>query len=109
MRSRDQTSIAVYEVPQIIVQGILAYNRDPTLQSHTAYVLRIDGSVLQVSTAVISRTYMNELCRGRPFSEGLRLCCSVPYDFLERDGRREALRLPNGLLRLLEEGKERKW
>lgn len=107
VKHRSETGIAVHEVPQILVQGILAYDRDPTLESHTAFVLRIDGSILQVSMAVISHTYMNELCHGRPFSEGFRLCRSVPYDFLERDGRREALRLFTRLFRLLEASKER--
>lgn len=102
MNNREKTSVAVHEVPQIVVQAILAYNRDPTRESYPAFVLRVDRTILQVSMSALSRTYVEELCRGKPLSGSLRLCRSVRYDMLERDERREALRLLVGLVRFLD-------
>ncbi|KAI9726720.1 MAG: hypothetical protein M1834_008655 [Cirrosporium novae-zelandiae] len=89
------------EVSQILLQGFLAYDQDPTLKSYTAFVLRMSGTILQFNVAVIPRIYIEELCEGRPLSENLRLSCSESYDLQECDRRREALKVLIGLCKFL--------
>jgi hypothetical protein len=102
VKDNDHTSIASHEVPQILVQTILAYEQNPTLDTHKVFVLRVDRTVLQLSMAVISRTNMEDLYQGKPLRESLRLCCSERYDLREYDQRREVLRVLIGLLRYLD-------
>jgi hypothetical protein len=101
VKDHDDTNIA-HEVSQILLQGILAYDQNPAVDSHTAFVLRMDRTILQLSMATTPRIYMEELCQGKPLSENLELFHSELYDLRECDRRKEALRLIIGLLRLLE-------
>lgn len=102
MKDNDHTSIASHEVPQILVQAILAHEQNPTLDTHEVFVLRMDRIALQLSMAVISRTYMEDLYQGKPLHESLRVCCSERYDLRECDQRREVLRVLIGLFRYLD-------
>jgi hypothetical protein len=103
VKDRSNTSIATQEVPQILVQGILAYDKNPSLDSHTGFVVSLDKTALHVSMAAMSRAYMENLGKGNPSSERLQFRRSQPYDLLEPDGRREALRLLVGLFRYLDQ------
>jgi len=102
VKDNDHTTVASHEVPQILVQAILAYEQNPTLQTHKAFVLRVDRTVLRLSMAVIPHTYMEDLYQGKPLRENLKLCCSEHYDLRECDRRREVLRVLIGLLRCLD-------
>lgn len=81
VKDQDDTNIMTYEVPQVLVQGILAYDQNSSLDSHRAFVLRMDGINLQFSVTIIPRIYIEELCQGRPLSESLRLSRSELYYF----------------------------
>ena len=101
MEGRNSKSIATHEVPQILIQGILAYNQNPTSESYTGFVVSIDKTVLHISMAAMSHAYMENLCQGNSSSECLQFCRSEPYDIAESDRRRELLRLIVGLFRFL--------
>jgi hypothetical protein len=90
------------EISQILAQAFCAYEQNPRLEIYTPFVLRIDGSTMQLSTATIHRVYMEELSEGRPLSQNLRLCRSEPYDLLDPGRRKDALRLLIGIIRFLE-------
>ncbi|KAN0073244.1 hypothetical protein V8E54_008464 [Elaphomyces granulatus] len=93
------------EVSQILLQGALGYDQNPTSDSHTAFVLRMGGTIFHLSMAVLPRIYMEELAQGKPLSENLKVFHSELYDLYELDRRKEALRLIIGLLRLLSSAK----
>jgi hypothetical protein len=50
----------------------------------------------------MSHDYMESLCQGGHLSECLQFYRSEPYDLLERDQRREIIRLLIGLFRFLD-------
>lgn len=79
-----------------------SFKKYPGLDAHTAFALRINRFNLQLSSAVISRDYINNLSLGKPLTEGLTLLRSVAYDLQEHEQRRETLRLLIGLLRYLD-------
>lgn len=91
---------------QILLQGALTYGHTVTKTNHTAFVLHMDRTVLQLSMARVSPTYIEELTHGKPLDEPLELFHSETYDLCKRDRRREALRLVIGLYRYMgaEEG-----
>lgn len=102
MRGPGLGRIARHIVPQALLQAILAYNQNPHLDHYSGFVVSADQAVLQVSRVVASRTYMKNLCEGKPSRGGdLVLYHSNPMDLLEQDGRRQFLRLIMGLLRFL--------
>jgi hypothetical protein len=94
--------MVIREVPHALVQGILAYNQDPNPESYTGFVVTINGTVLRISRAFMSHNYMESLCKGGHLSESLQFNRSKSYDLLERDQRREVLRLLVGLFRFLD-------
>lgn len=94
--------IISHEITQFLIQAILMFQKNPTLETHTAFALRIEGIKLQFSSAVISQTYIHSLSHGNPLIEDLTFFHSVTYDLRESDQRREILRLIIGLLRCLD-------
>ena len=54
-----------------------------------------------MNRAVISHSYMENLCRGTPLSESLELYHTESYGLLECDARREILRFIISLFRFL--------
>lgn len=83
------------------MQAVSAYNDNPTLDDYTGFVITMDGSILHLSKAVMSNTYVKDICNGRPSSENLKYYRSEPYDLLDQGGRREFLRAIIGLYRYL--------
>ena len=67
MKDRSHIGITTREVPQILVQAILAYTKNPTLESYAGSVISIDGTILHVSKAVISHSYMEKTLPGQSF------------------------------------------
>jgi hypothetical protein len=47
----------VSHADQSLVQGILANDHNPTLDSHSAFVVRMDRTVLRLTGAFIPRAY----------------------------------------------------
>jgi hypothetical protein len=90
---------------QILGQGITAYNQEPGRDRYRAFVLCVQGTCLQLATATLCSTYMEELCQNRPLSQDLHLRRSKLFDLRKPVQRIEALRLVIGLLKLLEESR----
>lgn len=88
---------------QILGQGITAYTQEPGRDSYRAFVLCMQGTCLQLATATLCRTYIEELCQNKPLSRDLHLRRSELFDLRKPVQRVEALRLVMGLLKLLEE------
>jgi len=63
----------------------------------------MQGTCLQLATATLYRTYIEELCQDKPLSRDLHIRCSELFDLRKPVQRVEALRLVMGLLKLLEE------
>lgn len=63
----------------------------------------MQGTCLQLATATLCSTYMEELCQNRPLSQDLHLRRSKLFDLRKPVQRVEALQLVTGLLKLLEE------
>ncbi|KAN0066783.1 hypothetical protein V8E54_015072 [Elaphomyces granulatus] len=95
------TGIIYHEVPQVLIQAFLAFQKNPALDIHRAFALRMEGTKLQLSAASISRTYIDTLSQGKHLSDGFTLLSSKAYDLREPEERREAVRLLIGLLRYL--------
>jgi len=85
VRDHNNMSIIAHKVPQTLIQGILVYNQNPILDTHTTVVLCMDDIILQISVAAISCIYLEELYPGRPLSEGLRISHSELYNLQECD------------------------
>lgn len=88
---------------QILGQGITAYTQEPGRDIYRSFVLCMQGTCLQLATATLYRTYIEELCQNKPLSRDLHLRRSGLFDLRKPVQRVEALRLVMGLLKLLEE------
>ena len=97
------------EVPQILVQRILQYQDNPTLESYTGFTAIIRKTTLLISMATMSQPYLEQLCKGKEPSERFNFWHSKPFDLLEPSGRREALRLIVGAIRYLATQKVQLW
>lgn len=102
MKPHGDAGIISHEVPQVLIQAVLAFRKNPALDVHTAFVVRMEGTKLQLSAASISRAYIHSLSRGEPLSKGFTLLCSGAYDLRDPEQRREILRILIGLLRHLD-------
>ena len=100
-RDHDNTHTTAHEIAAILLQGILAYDQDPTLESYTGFVWHMDGTALQLSRATIPRAYFEELFQGKPLTEGLHVLRSELFDLRECAQRRDALRLIIGFFKFL--------
>jgi hypothetical protein len=96
------TGIICHEVPQVLVQAFLAFQKNPALDIRRTFALRMEGTKLQLSAASISRAYIDTLSQGKHLSDGFTLLSSKAYDLREPEERREAVRLLIGLLRYLD-------
>lgn len=78
------------------------FQKNPTLKTHQPFALRVDGTKLQLSSALIPQTYIQDLSRGNPLTGELTILHSVAYDLRDPEERREISRLLVGLLRRLD-------
>ncbi|KAJ9264257.1 hypothetical protein DTO195F2_2417 [Paecilomyces variotii] len=101
VKKENDTSYLARLVSQVLLQGVLAYEHNMAKTDHTAFVLRMERTVLKLTMARISPTYMEELTHGKPLSGTLEVFHSEPYDLCKRERRREALRLIIGLYRYI--------
>ncbi|PGH34134.1 hypothetical protein GX50_03002 [[Emmonsia] crescens] len=95
----DRLCSAEEVVPYLLLQAILKYERNPTLDSHTAFVVSMKGTTLQFNKGAVSREYLKDLIRRKVPSDPLMFLRSDPYELLEQDGRRECVRGFLGLIR----------
>lgn len=69
-KSCDEGSrLALYQVPQILLQAITAYSHDPHLSQYNGFVVTLDRTVVHFSRAIMSPTYVQALCEGKPLLE----------------------------------------
>jgi hypothetical protein len=102
LKGHTCVEIGANEIPQLLVQAALAYEKNLPLTIYNTFSLRMDGPLLQLIAAAIPRTYVEEIFQGKPLSHGLEILCSSRYDLREPHERREALRLLIGFLRRLD-------
>ena len=76
--------IVCYEIPDILIQAILMFQKNPALRSHQPVALRVNGTKLQISSALISQTYIQDLSRSSSLIGELALFQSVAYDMRNR-------------------------
>lgn len=91
-----------HEIPQILIQAVLMFQQNPTLKTYQPFALRVDGTKIQLSSAPIPQTYIQDLSRGSPLTGELTILHSVAYDLRNPEERREISRLLVGLLRRLD-------
>lgn len=68
----------------ILIQAILMFQKNPALRSHQPVALRVNGTKLQISSALISQTYIQDLSRSSSLIGELALFQSVAYDMRNR-------------------------
>ena len=81
----------------------MACDQAPGRDSYGAFALYIHGTYLQLATASLSRSYIEELCQSKGFSQDLQLCRSEQFDLRNPSQRVEALRLVIGLVKLIDQ------
>ena len=99
MNPEENQDIICHEVPQILIQAILMFQKQSTLKAYQPFALRLNGAKLQLSSALISQRYIQNLSHSIPLTEVLTVRHSVTYDLGEPQDRREILRSLLGLLR----------
>ena len=75
------------------------FQKHSSLKTYQPFALRLNGTKLQLSSALISQKYIQNLSHNIPLIEELTIRSSVVYDLGEPQDRREILRLLVGLLR----------
>ena len=92
-----RSKMAKFEVPQALFQAVMTYNQNPYLVRYEGYVIILEGTVLRISRAAMSRAYMERLCQGQSLSAPLELCRSEVFELLDPGGLREFVRAAMGL------------
>ncbi|OJJ80426.1 uncharacterized protein ASPGLDRAFT_873113 [Aspergillus glaucus CBS 516.65] len=82
-KTDDRETLARYEVPQALLQAILAYSHNQQLDQYTGFVITVDRTVLRIGRIVASRHYLRSLCSRRPIKEDLLYYRSKPFELLE--------------------------
>lgn len=98
--------MARYEVPQTLLQGILAYSHNPQLKEYTGIVINLDKTCIRVSKAMMSPSYMKCVCENRSIDGDMILHRSKSYQLLDRADRREFIRLVIGIFRYIAQCEE---
>lgn len=93
--------MARYEIPQALLQIVLAYSNNQLLDSYTGYVLTMDRTVVRVGKVVVPQAYLRDLSTGQPTADQMLFYRSKSFQLLEREDRREFLRTIHGVLRYL--------
>lgn len=93
--------MAHYEIPQALFQIVLAYRNNQLLDSYTGYVVTIDRTVVRVGKVVAPQAYLRGLSTSQPTAEQMFFYRSKSFQLLEREDRREFLRVIHGVLRHL--------
>lgn len=91
--------MARYEIPQALLQIALVYSNNQRLDNYTGYVVTMDRTVFRVGKVVVSQAYLRDLNAGYPTTEKMFFFRSRSFQLLERDDRKEFLRLITGLFR----------
>ena len=96
----------ISDVPKLLLQLVVAYQKYPSRKSYTAFVMSCHGVSLRIAMARVSNAYMMNIWNADLSDETRRFHLFLSDNFVLRrqDGRREALRLIMGILRYLSFG-----
>lgn len=78
------------------------FQKDPTLEAHQSFTFWVNGTKLQISSALIPQTYIEDPSRDGANIGEFTLLQSVAYNVRDCEERRELLRFFIGLLRRLD-------
>lgn len=101
-----ETQLARHEVPQCLLQAILAYSKNPNLPQYTAFALCLHRTTIRISKATIPQIYVKEFFQKAEINEFMQLYQSETFNLLDRDGRKGFLRLIMGVFRYMMEMEE---
>ena len=85
-------------MPYLLFQAILKYERNPTLESHTVFVVSMKRSTLQFNKSEVSREYLKDLIDQKGPRDSFVLLRSDSYELLEQNDRKECVRGFLGLM-----------
>lgn len=85
-------------MPYLLFQAILKYERNPTLESHTVFVVGMKRTVLQFNKSEVSREYLKDLINRKVPCDPFVLLRSDQYELLEQNDRKECVRGFLGLI-----------
>ena len=88
-------------MPYLLLQIILAYEKNPALSVYTAFVITLKGPTSQFITASCSVSYIHDMVSTRMPGTSLEVKFSLPYNLLEPEDRHEFMKLYYGLLQYL--------
>nr|KMM67356.1 hypothetical protein CPAG_03690 [Coccidioides posadasii RMSCC 3488] len=90
------------ELPLLLVQAVLAFQRNPDFINHTAYVIRMSGTSVQLASANISVASLERMQQGDTTNQKMEIRQSVWYNNLIPDHQRKLIRLFLALLNQLD-------
>lgn len=93
--------MARHEIPQCLLQTMLAYSQNPNLPQYTAFALCLHKTTIQITKATISQNYLKDFFQKDEINESMQLYRSRSFELPERDGCKEFLRLIMGVFRYL--------
>lgn len=102
----EHTSIANHEVPQMLAQAVMMFDKYPNLKSYKTFVLRLRRTAWKLSTATITRFYMAALQKQAAVPSSLYVYSSKEFDMVEPNERKEMITLIVGLLRCVVDREE---
>ncbi|KMP03434.1 hypothetical protein CIRG_03126 [Coccidioides immitis RMSCC 2394] len=90
------------ELPLFLVQAVVAFQRNPDFINHTAYVIRMSGTSVQLASANISVASLERMQQGDTTHQKMEIRQSVWYNTLIPDQQRKLIRLFLALLNQLD-------
>lgn len=77
MNPEENPDVVCHEIPQVLLQAILMFQRNPTLETHTGFTLRIQGTKLQLEfshnlSSLRSQSKSRQTTNWRPYTSPLR-------------------------------------
>lgn len=103
MHVRRRGCPLTHEIPHILIQAVLAFQQNPDLAKYRGYMIRQEGVYLTISSATVTRAYMQRVQEGQAPVQGFTLIRTPAFDLRHPEGRREALRSLVGLFRRVDE------
>ena len=87
--------------PYLLLQLILVYERNSTLDSYAAFAVTMKGTTIQFVKANRSVSYVHDLIDHRTPRTPLMLAFSRPYDLLRQEDREEFMEVYYGIFKCL--------
>lgn len=100
-RRRRNPSAASQVPPYLLLQVILAYERNSAQDNYTAFVVIMKATTVHFAKASCSVSYIHDLIGHRTPRTPFELVYSQPYDLLQQEDRRAFITVYYGLLQCL--------